>query len=272
MDDEKKEGAAIAQNPPTEQPQPVEQPATIPPATPEAPAIVKRGRGRPKKIRPPGWKPLRKTYAKRYVARVRGVEEDAWGLTWKEKRFCLLYVVNGIAHKAARAAGYAQNVGRLLLQKPKIKAFINELLSHEIDHIYASRRMRERELSIIAVAGREVNRIHAIDVLNKMDSLYEQHHTINIVANLPKEQVLLRAAEELRAAGFTVIAPSDTKLIEATNPIETISREHMHSFRLPDAEHEDRTPDGTNLKDLDGDKELPVESGLTDKDSTDSAE
>lgn len=108
-------------------------------------------------------------------------------LSEKEERFCLELVKNaGNATQAYKDAGYVvknDNVagveGLKRLRKPKIKKRLAELRAPEKQKTVMSIDERRQKLTEIATSGETATDVmKAIDLLNKMDSLYLQRQEI----------------------------------------------------------------------------------------------
>lgn len=108
-------------------------------------------------------------------------------LSEKEERFCLELVKNaGNATQAYKDAGYVvknDNVagveGLKRLRKPKIKKRLAELRAPEKQKTVMSIEERRQKLTEIATSGETATDVmKAIDLLNKMDSLYLQRQEV----------------------------------------------------------------------------------------------
>lgn len=108
-------------------------------------------------------------------------------LSEKEERFCLELVKNaGNATQAYKDAGYVvknDNVagveGRKRLRKTKIQKRLEELRAPEKQKTVMSIDERRQKLTEIATSGETATDVmKAIDLLNRMDSLYLQRQEI----------------------------------------------------------------------------------------------
>jgi phage terminase small subunit len=100
-------------------------------------------------------------------------------LTDKQKKFCLEYIRDWNATRAAIAAGYsersAKEIGCENLTKPNIKQFIEETLSDVGKVVGISKVSQLEELKKILLAKGEQtkDRLKAIEIINKMLGLNE---------------------------------------------------------------------------------------------------
>jgi len=113
------------------------------------------------------------------------MNENKRGLTDKQKKFCIEYIIDWNATQAAIRAGYSpkssQQISNEILLKPVIKEYIKKIQKDLEKAAHVSALKNIKRLDRIADSSEEDNnRIRAMEVINKMLG-YNEPNRINLI-------------------------------------------------------------------------------------------
>lgn len=144
-------------------------------------------------------------------------------LTPKQRKFLSAYLADPERKgtKAAELAGYGSPhvAASRLLKHAKIIAAVREASAQSDNAIILSVEQRKTELSKIAQHGEDNNRIKAVDVLNKMESVYieRQHVTFDGMDNAKLNE---ESAQVMALDGWICFPPDHPRAKEARELLE----------------------------------------------------